>query len=174
MHFYFPAYFINFNYTTTLQDVYKVNDSDVLHIHGKIGKELIFGHGRETDLSESEDENNEPWFHETKREVSQVLSVFHKPVNDILARNRTILEGYDNVENIVVIGHSINNIDIPYFQCILNAYPDANWQNYNYENIEEEIDEVSVTHSKLLALGVPEQRLKSFSSEKLKELYPLP
>ncbi|HAS3627365.1 TPA: hypothetical protein I6193_003629 [Vibrio cholerae] len=174
MHFYFPAYFINFNYTTTLQDVYKVNDSDVLHIHGKIGKELIFGHGRETDLSESEDENNEPWFHETKREVSQVLSVFHKPVNDILARNRTILEGYDNVENIVVIGHSINNIDIPYFQCILNAYPDANWQNYNYENIEEEIDEVSVTHRKLLALGVPEQRLKSFSSEKLKELYPLP
>lgn len=174
MHFNFPACFINFNYTTTLQDVYNISDVSVLHIHGKVGREIIFGHGRKIDSSKRTNESDAPWFDETKSEVAQVLGIFHKPVDEILARNRATLEGYVNVENIVVIGHSVNDIDVPYFQCILNAYPDANWQNYNYENIEEDIDEVSETHNKLLSLGIPEQQLESFSSEKLKEFYPVP
>lgn len=173
MHFYLPAYFVNFNYTNTLQDVYNVPDFRVLHIHGKVGREIVFGHGRDIDSSPDGHESDEPWFHETAKEVAQVLGIFHKPVSEILGRNRATLEGYNNVENIVVIGHSVNKIDIPYFQCVLNAYPNANWQNYNYENIEEDIDEVSETHNKLLALGVPEQRLRSYSSEKLKEFYPV-
>ncbi len=173
MHFYLPAFFINFNYTTTLQDVYNVPNSKILHIHGKVGREIVFGHGRNIGSTSNSRERDKPWFHETSKEVAQVLGVFHKPVADILERNRATLEGYGNVENIVVIGHSINEIDIPYFQCILNAYPDANWQNYNYENIDEGIDEVSETHYKLLALGVSEELLVSHSSDRLKERYPV-
>ncbi|HGE5982537.1 AbiH family protein [Vibrio parahaemolyticus] len=37
--------FINFNYTSTLQDIYSVPDEDVLHIHGKARSNVIFGHG---------------------------------------------------------------------------------------------------------------------------------
>jgi len=172
MHFTFPACFINFNYTNTLQDVYNIPDVSVLHIHGKVGREIFFGHGRKIDSTRRTNESDEPWFDDALSEVAQVLENFHKPVDEILARNRVILEGYVDVENIVVIGHSVNDIDVPYFQCILNAYPDANWQNYNYENIEECIDEVSETHKKLLALGVPEQQLESYSSENLEEIYP--
>lgn len=36
-------FFINFNYTSTLQDIYGVQE--VCHIHGKIGEVLYFGHG---------------------------------------------------------------------------------------------------------------------------------
>ena len=173
MHFYLPAFFVNFNYTTTLQDVYNVPDSRILHIHGKVGREIVFGHGRNIDSTSNSRESDEPWFHETSKEVAQVLGIFHKPVADILVCNRATLEGYGNVENIVVIGHSVNEIDIPYFQCILNAYPDVNWQNYNYENINEGIDNVSETHYKLLALGVSEKRLVSYSSDRLKATYPV-
>jgi hypothetical protein len=173
IHFYLPAFFVNFNYTTTLQDVYNVPDNRILHIHGKVGREIIFGHGRNIDSSSNSNESDAPWFHETSKEVAQIPGLFHKPVAEILERNRSILEGYGNVENIVVIGHSVNEIDIPYFQCVLNAYPDANWQNYNYENEDEGIDEVSETHEKLLALGVSGNRLESLSSEKLKEIYPV-
>lgn len=172
MHFYLPAFFVNFNYTATLQDVYNVSNNRILHIHGKVGREIIFGHGRNLDSTSNRHESDEPWFHETSKEVAQVLGIFHKPVAEILERNRETLEGYGDVENIVVIGHSVNEIDIPYFQCILNAYPDASWQNYNYENIDDGIDEVSETHNKLLDLGVLEERLASYSSEKLKEIYP--
>lgn len=173
IHFYLPAFFVNFNYTATLQDVYKVPNNRILHIHGKVGKEIIFGHGRNLDSTSNRHESDEPWFDESSREVAQILDIFHKPVTEILERNRETLEGYGDVENIVVIGHSVNEIDIPYFQCILNAYPDANWQNYNYENIDDGIDEVSETHDKLLDLGISEERLVSFSSEKLKDMYPV-
>lgn len=173
MHFHLPAFFVNFNYTTTLQDVYNVPNDSVLHIHGRVGREIIFGHGRNIDFSTNEQESDEPWFHETSKEVAQVLGIFHKPVDEILNRNRMTLEGYDNVDNIVVIGHSINEIDIPYFQCIFDAYPQANWQNYNYKNVDMGIDEVSETHNKLLALGVPGTQLKSFASHKLKNTYPV-
>ncbi|MCQ8860028.1 bacteriophage abortive infection AbiH family protein [Plesiomonas shigelloides] len=173
IHFNLPAHFINFNYTTTLQDVYNIPEHNVLHIHGKVGREIIFGHGRNIMPPAINEERDEPWFHESTNQVAQVLNIFHKPVNDILDRHRQTLNNYGEIDNIVVIGHSVNDIDAPYFQCILAAYPAANWQNYNYENLDEGIDEVSVTHDKLLTLGVPADKLSSFSSEKLKELYPV-
>jgi hypothetical protein len=152
--------------------VYNVPENRILHVHGKVGRDIIFGHGRS--LSSNSPESDAPWFHETSKEVAQIPGLFHKPVAEILERNRSILEGYGDVKNIIVIGHSVNEIDIPYFQCILNAYPDADWQNYNYENDDEGIDKVSETHDKLLALGVSETRLESFSSENLKDIYPVP
>lgn len=174
MHFNLPAYFVNFNYTTTLQDVYNIPERNVLHIHGKVGREIIFGHGRNLISPATDEERDEPWFHESAKEVAQVHSIFHKQVDEILERHRQTLDNYGDIENIVVIGHSVNEIDAPYFQYILNTYPKADWQNYNYENLEEGIDDVSETNDKLLTLGVPADKLSSFSSEKLKELYPLP
>jgi hypothetical protein len=150
-----------------------VPDSNILHIHGKVDKKIIFGHGRNIESSKEEYQSDEPWFDETTKEVGEVLGIFHKPVDKILDEHRAWLEGQNNIENIVIIGHSVNEIDIPYFQCILNAYPDANWQNYNYQNMDEDIDEVSATHDKLLDLGVSDQRLESYPSEKLEEFYPL-
>lgn len=173
IHFNLPAYFVNFNYTTTLQDVYSIPEHNVLHIHGKVGREIIFGHGRNLISPAINEERDEPWFHESAKAVAQVHGVFHKPVDEILDRHRQTLNNYGDIENVVVIGHSVNAIDAPYFQCILDAYPTANWQNYNYENLDDGIDEVSETHDRLLALGVPADKLSSFSSEKLKELYPL-
>lgn len=35
--------FLTFNYTSTLESIY--NCCNVLHIHGKIGENLLFGHG---------------------------------------------------------------------------------------------------------------------------------
>ncbi|MEZ8777438.1 AbiH family protein [Vibrio splendidus] len=163
--------FINFNYTTTLQDVYEVPDENILHIHGNVQRNIIFGHGRGSSSSRSGLESDEPWFEESQRSVSSVSEVFHKPVDEILERNRSQLEGYGDVTDIVVIGHSINDIDIPYFQCVLNAYPDAVWKNYNYENLDEGIDAVTETHDKLIRAGVSEEKLTSSSSEALKTIY---
>ncbi|MEZ8159109.1 AbiH family protein [Vibrio splendidus] len=163
--------FINFNYTTILQDIYLVPESNILHIHGKVKKKLFFGHGLGNDSSGSVSEKTDPWFEQSQRDVSSVRGVFHKPVDEILERNKSQLEGYGDVKEIVVIGHSINDIDMPYFQCILDAYPNAEWQNYNHENLDEGIDEVTETHYKLIRAGVPKDRLTSSSSEALKAIY---
>ncbi|CDU06678.1 conserved hypothetical protein [Vibrio coralliirubri] len=166
--------FLSFNYTTTLQDVYGIPDENILHIHGRVRSNIIFGHGRGVASPSIDLEPDEPWFEESQRGLSSVSEVFHKPVDEILEHNRCQLEGYGDVTDIVVIGHSINDIDIPYFQCILNAYPDAEWKNYNYENWDEGIDAVSNTHINLIEAGVPEEKLTSSSSELLSTIYPAP
>jgi hypothetical protein len=160
--------FINFNYTTTLQDVYGITEGNILHIHGKVKRDIVFGHGRGYNSSQNTQESDAPWFEQSQRSASSISDVFHKPVTEILERNKHQLEGYADVTDIVVIGHSINDIDIPYFQCILNAYPDAEWENYNYQNLDEGIDAVAETHTKLLSAGVPKEKLTSASSEELK------
>ncbi|GDY27960.1 hypothetical protein AHAT_38500 [Agarivorans sp. Toyoura001] len=164
--------FINFNYTSTLQDVYLVPDEDVLHIHGKARWNVIFGHGiGNSNQSRSMEPNqNEPWFEESFQTLASVTDKFHKPVNEILEEHREHLESYGDVTKIIVLGHSINSIDIPYFNCILEAYPDAHWRNWNHRG--EEIDGVSDTHGKLLSLGVPSDKLFSLSSKNLGRAYP--
>ena len=174
IQFEIPAYFVTFNYTTTLQDIYSVPEENVLHIHGKVGGEIIFGHGRNFTSPAIDEDRDAPWFNESSTEVAQINTVFHKPVEEILERHQQTLISYGDIKNIVVIGHSVNDIDVPYFKCILQAYPEAHWQNYNYEDLDADIDEVSETNDRLLALGVPEDKLSSFSSENLKELYPVP
>lgn len=164
--------FINFNYTSTLQDVYLVSDEDVLHIHGKARWDVIFGHGiGNGNRSSSMEQNDEPWFEESYQTLASVTDKFHKPVHEILEQHRGSLEGYGDVTKIIVIGHSINDIDIPYLKCILNTYPDAVWRNWNHKG--EENDGVSDTHDKLLNIGVPVDKLHSLSSKKLGRAYPI-
>ncbi|MEI8623483.1 AbiH family protein [Pseudoalteromonas sp. B137] len=66
--------FISFNYTTTLQDVYRIPDKNILHIHGKVERNIIFGHGRCNNASKNISEDNEPWFHESRKSSSSVYS----------------------------------------------------------------------------------------------------
>jgi Bacteriophage abortive infection AbiH len=163
--------FINFNYTSTLQDVYSVPDEDVLHIHGKASWNVIFGHGNRSSSVEPNHDDGEPWFEGSHQALTSVTKVFHKPVNEILEEHSEQLERYGDVTKIIVLGHSINDIDIPYFKCILNAYPDAVWRNWNHKSKEN--DGVSDTHDKLLSLGVPREKLCSLSSKKLRKAYPI-
>jgi hypothetical protein len=56
------ARFISFNYTATLELVYGIDDSRILHIHGKAERDdIIFGHGvdivEESELDENGDCN---------------------------------------------------------------------------------------------------------------------
>ncbi|WP_412972954.1 bacteriophage abortive infection AbiH family protein [Glaciecola sp. MF2-115] len=164
--------FINFNYTTTLQAIYGISEDSILHIHGRANRDIIFGHGRvfESSSSDEPEEIDEPWFTDSYNDVSSVNNVFYKPVNDIIERHSGQLLGYEDVTDVVIIGHSINDIDIPYFKSILAAYPDAKWKNYNYQDIDEGIDEVAETHERLLNAGVPEEKLISTSSEDLKNI----
>lgn len=162
--------FINFNYTSTLQEVYSIPDEDVLHIHGKVRRNVIFGHGLGdgNKASSMPSDENEPWFEEASQSLSSVTDKLHKPVSEILENNRATLESYGDLIKVIVIGHSINDIDIPYFKSILESYPNTLWENWNYD--EGVID----SHSKLLSLGVDEDKLNSSCSSQLGVTYPLP
>lgn len=154
--------FINFNYTTTLQEVYEIPNSDILHIHGKAWKGIVFGHGRP--LRTQQFNNNTPWFDNAQQNAGSVHGIFYKPVHNIIEQNKAQLKSYGDVEKIIVIGHSINDIDKPYFEFILNEYPKAKWENYNID------DEIQNTHDKLIKIGIPKVNLSSASISELQNI----
>lgn len=47
------SFFLTFNYTRTLEKVYLIPESQICHIHGVQGEEIIFGHGNRYNQDES-------------------------------------------------------------------------------------------------------------------------
>ena len=162
------ARYISFNYTSTLQQLYAVPETNVNHIHGSLGKSssLIFGH-TETVVHAIAEEDT--YYTEAINHGRKVLEALQKPVNDIIRSNLTPwLNKIDNISVITVIGHSLNNIDLPYFSRIVGEFPDAYWQCYSFSQKE------ALAHSSILQqIGVPKHNLRVGTYTDLVQHYPL-
>ncbi len=124
--------FISFNYTTTLQSVYGIDSRRVLHIHGNVenNDELIFGHGKEIyDVPEVDDngDSTRDMFSDARGNASYPLRALKKPVDEVLARHNNYFEQLHDIETVIVIGHSLNTIDHPYFKRINAVLPKVIW-----------------------------------------------
>lgn len=128
------ALYITFNYTDVLEKIYNIPLLNILHIHNKVGEELIFGHGKSLDdfnvkkalygdenayLSYDEDGNVESNAVGHEQFAENAVCTFYdnmrKPTNKILNNHINFFNGLSNVDEVVVLGHSYNEIDLPYF-----------------------------------------------------------
>ncbi|ALZ80102.1 hypothetical protein G9455_11575 [Aeromonas hydrophila] len=159
MQFNDNAIFINFNYTSTLQVVYGIEDKNILHIHGCANKhnDLIFGHGKNIVSIPEVDENgdsNRTMFSDAESAAAYPLHAFKKPVDEILEKRNDYFNSLNDVTTIVVIGHSLNEIDLPYFRRIFDSAKDALWKVSYYSENEKE------SHIKaLMSCGVSQENL---------------
>jgi len=124
--------FITFNYTSTLQSIYGISDENVFHIHGQSEKydELIFGHGETMEEKPELDENgdsNRTMFSDSQGAAKYPFYAFQKPVSDVLENHRELFSSVEYVQEIVVIGHSFNKIDLPYFKKLADSAKNARW-----------------------------------------------
>jgi len=129
--------FLTFNYTNTLQSVYEIAENCIFHIHGSVAgyDELIFGHGVEIEEELELDENgdsNRSMFTDSENPAKSPLYAFKKPVEEIIANNSQYFASLSGVSRIVVIGHSLNDIDIPYFEEIRKSTRGSKWVVYCY------------------------------------------
>lgn len=161
------AFFINFNYTDTLQILYNVKPEDILFIHGNVGykTELVLGHNRSykelndeytpempeppEDLNEEDmlkwyDENNdsgEDFIHQSVREavVSQISNL-SKDTKIIIYGNKKSFESLNGVKIIYVYGLSFSPVDEPYLEEIANKVNSAttNWVISYYSEEDKE------------------------------------
>lgn len=141
------AFFINFNYTNTLQKVYNIKPTDILFIHGNAtnDKDLVLGHNRSYDeinaefspelpeppedledneLAEWYDENfdcGEDYIHQSVRDevVSQICRL-RKDTQNIIKANQISFEALKNTEIIHIYGLSFSPVDMPYLDEIAN------------------------------------------------------
>jgi hypothetical protein len=145
-------FYITFNYTEVLERVYHVPDSQILHIHNKVGEELIFGHGKDSadfDVQKAlygrenafvyEDEdgitNSDEIGHEKFAEnaVSAFYDKMRKPTENVLKNTASFFDRLAAIDEIIVLGHSYNEIDFPYFQKIAQSVsPRTKWLLYYF------------------------------------------
>jgi Bacteriophage abortive infection AbiH len=143
--------FITFNYTSTLQEIYGIEDSKVLHIHGRARKtELVFGHG--VDIAEEDEfdpetgESNRTMFSDAEGSAKYPLYAFKKQVEEIIDTNRSHFVTLNDISEIVIIGHSLNDVDLPYFLQIANYATSCKWTVYCYQELDWEHHPLQLVH----------------------------
>lgn len=134
--------FINFNYTDTLESVYGI--SNVLHIHGGVSScskiPPIMGHGNKylIDLfrrkaKEASDKFNE-WEESICNAIADYCEVLYKDTDKIILLNEDFFSSLDDVDQIICLGLSFGNVDVPYLDRILRGIrPTAKWIVYYYD-----------------------------------------
>ena len=123
------SFFINFNYTDTLEKLYNVPYNKILHIHGQASElqsQLIIGHSSKTTIDEMcesygivKNGNLECTVEEINYLIATEMMLFtlRKPTEEIIKGKLTDLD-FQTVSEIVVLGHSLGIVDWPYFKYI--------------------------------------------------------
>lgn len=135
--------FLTFNYTKTLEDIYKIDIKQVYHIHGKIDdkESMIVGHGlgieELNDVLESlKPRIDEVWSKKLNRmtrfqfvtpehiklaTLSSLESIMSlkKDVEGCIDNNQIFFNEILDVERIYVYGFSFSSIDMPYLEKII-------------------------------------------------------
>lgn len=179
--------FLNFNYTETIEKYYDVSTNDICYIHHKANiadSNIILGHGTDPanfiekdpeppkNLSEEELEqwrNNmsEQYDYSYESAKTKILSYYTKAfknTENIIKQNFDFFKNLSNVENIYVLGHSISEVDIKYFETVVNtANKDANWFVTYYSDREKQNHFETLTN-----LGIKSQNLNQIKMEDLR------
>ncbi len=126
--------FISFNYTSLLEDVYHIPQSNILYIHGnnKKGNKLIWGHNEATDIegiyhSQGKLLPNDQDMHQ----IQQEYWMRRKNPYEHVFKNDYILNLKPLADCIIVLGFSFSPVDEYYFwdnsSLMKHISPDAKW-----------------------------------------------
>ena len=122
------SYYLTFNYTKVLEEVYNIPLGHICHIHGctdDVG-ELITGHDA---LKPMENYNATLDDDVLEKKIVTVMNTLAKDKYKQIERNRLFFLWLPkNISHVVVLGHSLADIDLRYFGEILKIVPrDAKW-----------------------------------------------
>lgn len=181
------ASFLNFNYTKTLDKewLYGISSQQICYIHGNIidYPELspIFGHGKSSceilksivdksrdikikisELKELPDwaETRDDFEERIVCEIYKFLKDLKKKPAENINNNEGFFETCAKSEEIYVLGHSLAEVDLPYFERIAQDSRNANWYaSYNVDNAEKDKKAIEnmrkvcgIDHIKLITL----------------------
>lgn len=136
--------YLNFNYTEFLETLYNVPSNNICYIHGNRkdkNKDLILGHAFGVDNPYVNIENvdalkfqtsdgsyvHEPSVEFALDQINWYDKFTTKDTQQIINYNKSFFESLSNVNNIIVIGHSLSEVDWPYFEEIIRVNKKADW-----------------------------------------------
>ena len=135
------AQYLSFNYTNTLERYYNIPSNNICYIHGKADNvdDLIMGHGIEPSKLEKKvaypempdnlsPQQQEMWLDAMSSEyyspsgeirdhaISDYWRKSFKNTTAILQENLSFFDSCNGLEKVIVMGHSLSEVDLPYFE----------------------------------------------------------
>ncbi|QIZ08451.1 hypothetical protein HFZ78_18480 [Priestia megaterium] len=165
--------FLSFNYTVVLETVYKINEGNVIHIHGSLREytdDPIIGHGNKNridsiqeKISKAEILFDEKWSSICRSVKDYYLGTF-KDIDKYSYKLSKL--GDANIDEVIVVGHSLDGVDMPYFEKVdILTGGDKKWTVYYYRE-----DEKDAKRDNLLKTGIDRSRIELRSSTEFYDL----
>lgn len=177
------ALFVNFNYTNTIERYYGIRRDKILYIHGNAslsGDRLVMGHGidpknfeeqpeeQPTDATEEEleqwrqhmSDNYDYAYESGKQTINRYFTHSFKNTEKVMADSQVFFSQLSTVNEVIIIGHSLSAIDMPYFAVIKqHVRPDTAWTATWYLDVERQ------QHFKALqSIGIASARIVPVTS----------
>ena len=110
--------------------MYRIPESQILHIHGRISVNdaLVVGHNRSLDPSEYWDDHLDVRENNERMQRLVDMNDLRKPSLELIKQNETFFRMLNTVQTVTVLGHSCASIDYPYFRKVkMSIRDDAEW-----------------------------------------------
>ncbi len=167
------AIYITFNYTAVLETVYKISEGKIIHIHGSLrGRDgvPILGHGNKARIERIREklQTAEREFDEKEISICKVVEDYYVQTYKDINKYMYKLFGLSkkDVNEIIVIGHSLTGVDMPYFKNIDTfTHQKANWNVYYYSDREHQ-----KMFDSLISCGIDKERIKMLQSDEFYDL----
>lgn len=114
--------YLTFNYTETLERVYSIPESNVLHIHGYrlLNKNYIIGHNNYRDPNDGYiDDTEMSYIQDTLSKIIESMNSLLKDTTAIIREHQNFFNSLANIERVIVYGLSFNEVDWPYMKEIV-------------------------------------------------------
>ncbi|ONN40996.1 AbiH family protein [Enterococcus mundtii] len=128
--------FFSFNYTTTLETIYKIEESNIYHVHGDYQNVIVGHNGTFVDnfSKEYNSENDSIMVSDAIDSISTLHADLSKDVDKQInkLKESIFFSGLKSVNKIYVLGHGYGEYDYPYYEiiskevtneCVWNFYP---------------------------------------------------
>lgn len=113
--------YLTFNYTDTLESEYLIPSDNIVHIHGSRlnNDEYVVGHNNKRDPNDPWGEDGIIFEQQARQNIITWMNGLSKDFDGIINRYKTFFEGLTNVKQVITYGHSMADIDWPYFEEII-------------------------------------------------------
>lgn len=114
--------YLSFNYTDTLETIYKIPANNIIHIHGSrlLRDEFVIGHNKHRDPSDVWSDESIIFESQAMENIINWMNDFIKDYKGNINMYHTFFAQLASIKKIVVYGHSMSKIDWPYFEEIIN------------------------------------------------------
>lgn len=169
--------YLTFNYTSVLENVYKIKEDKIIHIHGSLRErygEPKIGHGNYKKIQDIKRRREKAYEMCDEKEVSisKVIENYYistyKDVKQYMIKLLDLRE--KNIEEIIVIGHSLSDVDMPYFEMVNRLSGNKVMWNVYYFDDKKGNNKKEQMYDNLIKYGIKKEQIKMDNSDKFYEL----